>query len=125
MSNSEFPFPVGEPVQRTEQLRILVEREHVCGAEPFVSMPVAAAADQFFWSGVVEAFDLRNHPFARRCYAWQIDRTRSVTVLKQHPIRTAEEAVTSWLKGENKIRNPRRSPARETLGTFRDRTATR
>ncbi len=83
---------------RTERLRAEVEREHQCGAELVVSMPVVVVGDNGnTFDGLIDAFDLRGHSFARRCYAWYEDE-KPITVLKHYPIRTAEEAVRSWLR---------------------------
>ncbi len=83
---------------RTERLRAGIEREHQCSAEPVVSMPVVVVGDDGnTFEGLVDAFDLHQHPFAQRCYAWCEDE-KLITVLKHYPVRTAEEAVRSWMR---------------------------
>jgi len=51
------------------------------------------------WEGVVEVFELMNHPTAPRAYAWAHgtddpkNPRRYVTVLHLHPIKSAQDAV--------------------------------
>ena len=84
-------------VETRDRLQIAVEQQHRCCAELLVRMPVTVAVNGSEWHGMVEAFDLREHPFARRCYAWEIG-NETVTALKHYPIRNAEDAVRSWLQ---------------------------
>jgi hypothetical protein len=52
--------------------------------------------DGVAWNGLVEIFDLKGHPKAKRCYAWSYpvtDDTQCVTVLKTRPVDSAESAV--------------------------------
>ena len=51
------------------------------------------------WDGIVEVFDLKNHPTAARIYAWAHDTDgpnkprRHVTVLHETPVDSPEAAV--------------------------------
>jgi hypothetical protein len=48
------------------------------------------------WDGVVEVFDLVDHPKAKRCYAWSYqdgNKTRTVAVLDLPPVVSPETAV--------------------------------
>jgi hypothetical protein len=52
--------------------------------------------DSVAWNGLVEIFDLKGHPKAKRCYAWSYpvtNDTRYVTVLEVPPVDSAESAV--------------------------------
>jgi hypothetical protein len=52
--------------------------------------------DLVAWDGIVEVFDLIDHPQAKRCYAWSFQdgkQTRSVAVLELPPVDSPETAV--------------------------------
>ena len=58
------------------------------------------------WEGIVEVFELKNHPTAPRAYAWAHDTDdpqnprRHVTVLHLHPIKSAQDAVRAAIVQE-------------------------
>jgi hypothetical protein len=45
------------------------------------------------WDGVVETFDLRGHPQAKRCYAWSFTEPKYTTVLEIPPVNSPQSAV--------------------------------
>jgi hypothetical protein len=56
---------------RAEQLKRVIESQHGGAATFLQSMRVLPAnAKQTDWDGVVHVFDLKNHPKAKRAYAW-------------------------------------------------------
>lgn len=64
---------------------------------------------QTMWDGIVEVFDLKDHPTAFRVYAWAYDTNnpdsprRHVTVLHAHPIKSAHDAVRAFIIQESRI----------------------
>jgi hypothetical protein len=57
------------------------------------------------WDGVVQVFDLIDHPEADRCYAWShavddSDRRRFVAVLHKPPVDSPQAAVRAAVAAE-------------------------
>ncbi len=84
----------------TECIRKLseaIETTHECNAVHVgTEIVVEFFRDGVAWNGLVEIFDLKDHPKAKRCYAWSYpvtDDTQCVTVLKTRPVDSAESAV--------------------------------
>lgn len=85
-----------------QELRDIIRRLHGTDSEHVASIPVLEEFQgKTIWDGVVEVFNLAQHPTAFRVYAWTHytddpeHPTRHVTtVLHQHPIRSAHDAVT-------------------------------
>ena len=80
-----------------------VESEHIR------SVPVIEKFEgKTVWDGVVEVFDLKNHPTEWRVYAWahatdNPEHPRHhVTVLHKHPIKSAHDAVRAAIMQEFK-----------------------
>lgn len=78
----------------------VIRRLHGAESEHVASVPVVEKfREKTVWDGVVEVFDLKDHPSAFRVYAWVHDADdpdhprRHVTVLHQHPIQSAHDAV--------------------------------
>ena len=58
--------------ERIENIRKAVEKHAGCRAEHRESVLVTEDyLDQIMWEGVVEVFDLDQHPTAKRAYGWQ------------------------------------------------------
>lgn len=83
-----------------EELQDVIRRLHGADATHVESVPVKEAfKGKTVWEGVVEVFDLAGHATAHRVYAWAHETddpakpTRHVTVLHQHPIKSAQDAV--------------------------------
>ena len=57
------------------------------------------------WQGVVEAFSLRNHPKAKKAYAWShkndAGEVHHVAVLGVPPINSAYDAVRAYIVAES------------------------
>jgi hypothetical protein len=83
--------------KRIENLRQAVETMHKCKPRHIESRPVIEMfRGKVAWDGVVEAFELKGHPHAKRCYAWSyLDKgePQYVTVLEIPPVDSAETAV--------------------------------
>jgi hypothetical protein len=82
---------------RIAQLKDAVEGMHKCTARHVESKPVIELFQgKVAWDGVVEAFELTEHPRAKRCYAWSYmekGEPQYVTVLEIPPVDSAETAV--------------------------------
>ena len=83
-----------------EELRDVIRRLHGADATHIESVPVKEIyKGRTLWDGIVEVFDLKGHPTAHRIYAWAHETDdpnkpiRHVTVLHQHPVKSAEDAV--------------------------------
>ena len=67
------------------------------------------------WEGIVEVFDLNDHPTAHRVYAWAHETddpqkpVRHVTVLHLHPIKSAQDAVRAVILQEARNLEPEES----------------
>jgi hypothetical protein len=90
-----------------EELREVIRRLHGADAAHVESVPVKETfRGKTVWEGVVEVFDLHDHPTASRVYAWtesadDPDRAKHhVTVLHSHPIESARQAVRAAIVQE-------------------------
>ena len=82
------------------ELRDVIRRLHGADATHVESVPVKEIYQgRTLWDGIVEVFDLKGHPTAYRIYAWAHETDdpnkpiRHVTVLHQHPVKSAQDAV--------------------------------
>jgi hypothetical protein len=76
------------------RLRIL-GAENVTSASEHATSIREVFNDLVAWEGIVEVFDLIDHPKAKRCYAWSFedgDKIRSVVVLELPPVDSPETA---------------------------------
>jgi hypothetical protein len=88
-------------------LQEVIRKLHGCESEHVGSIPITEHfRDKVVWEGVVEVFSLRDHPKAKRCYAWfhhQDDQTmRYVAVLELPPVTSARKAVQVAIAAEAK-----------------------
>lgn len=59
------------------------------------------------WEGEVEAFDLKGHPKASRCYGWSYgDPEEFITILELPPVDSPEAAVKVGVAYQIKQRRP-------------------
>ena len=61
---------------------------------------------EIVWEQQIEIFELRNHPDAKRCYAWLPKEGSSqepITVLEIPPVATALDAFKYWRAQESKM----------------------
>jgi hypothetical protein len=87
-------------VNYIQELQAVIRRLHGVDSEHVRSVPVKEVFQgRTVWDGVVEVFDLKDHPTASRVYAWAHDTDDPanprchVTVLHAHPIKSAQDAV--------------------------------
>jgi len=72
---------------------------HGCKSAWVESVPIKEVFEgETVWEGVVQVFDLIDHPTAKRCYAWShglesSKKRRFLVVLHQGPIDSPEKAV--------------------------------
>jgi len=90
-----------------EELKDVIRRLHGAEATHVESVPVRESFQgKTVWEGIVEVFDLRDHPTAFRVYAWSHDTDdpknprRHVAVLHAHPIKSAQDAVKAAIVQE-------------------------
>jgi hypothetical protein len=80
-----------------KQLQDAIRAMHGSASHHVRSAPVREVFNgQITWIGIVEVFDLLNHPKAKRCYAWSFkdgEETKTVVVLEIPPVDSAETAV--------------------------------
>ena len=80
---------------------------HGCSASWVESIPVKETFEnKTVWEGVVQVFDLKDHPTAARCYAWSyvIDeksgKRKFFAVLHQGPVDSPQAAVRAAIVAE-------------------------
>jgi len=83
-----------------EELRDVIRHLHGGEATHVESVPVKEVFEGMtVWEGIVEVFDLRGHPAAKRVYAWAHETEnperpqRHIAVLHLGPVTSAQEAV--------------------------------
>ena len=88
-----------------EDLRAVIRRPHGVEAKYVESVHVKEVFQgKTVWEGIVEVFDLENHPTAKRIYAWAHDtddkKKRHVTVLHVAPVDSPRAAVRAAIVQE-------------------------
>ncbi len=79
---------------------------HGCKSKWIESVPVKEVFEgETAWEGVVQVFDLEDHPTAKRCYVWShaIDDSKKrkfFAVLHQGPVKSAQDAVRAAIVSE-------------------------
>jgi hypothetical protein len=87
-----------------------IKNLHGCDATWLESVPVKETFQgQTVWEGVVEVFELIDHPTAKKCYAWsylmdESGKRKFMAVLHQRPVDSPEKAVRAYIVADNKIR---------------------
>jgi hypothetical protein len=95
-------------VKHIDELREVIRNLHGTDSTHVESVAVKETFQgRTVWEGIVEIFELHNHPKATRAYAWSHatddpKKTRHVTVLHIAPITSAAEAVRAALIQEFK-----------------------
>jgi len=80
-----------------ERLKKAIKDLHGCGSKHLESVPI----EEYFqgrviWSGLVEVFELSDHPKATRCYAWSAKegtKENYTAVLGLPPVTSPRKAV--------------------------------
>src|SRR5438552_6884925 len=95
------------------ELRDVIWHLHGAKAEHVESVPVKETFQgKTVWEGIVEVFDLKNHPKAARVYAWAHETDdpkrpkRHVTVLHRSPVDSPEKAVRAAIVQEYRNLEP-------------------
>ena len=90
-----------------DELRDVIRKLHGVESRHIESVPVKEIfRGKTVWEGVVEVFELIEHPTATKLYAWAHDTDdpgaprRHVTVLHGHPILNAQMAVRAAIVQE-------------------------
>jgi hypothetical protein len=89
-----------------EELRDVIKRLHGVDSSHVESVPIKETHDgKTVWEGVVEVFDLKDHPKAKRLYAWAYDtgnpkKPKHVTVLHMGPVTSPLLAVRAAIVEE-------------------------
>lgn len=96
-----------------DELRDVIRRLHGAEATHVESIPVKEVfGGETIWEGIVEVFDLHNHPKAKRIYAWAQETgnperpVRHVTVLHIPPVTSAILAAKAAIIQELGNREP-------------------
>jgi len=81
-----------------ENLIDAIHKMHGCQSQWIESIPVKETfQDQIVWEGIVQVFELIDHPTAKKCYAWSYKtdsgKRKFVAVLHQEPVVSAPDAV--------------------------------
>lgn len=82
-----------------EELKATIHRLHGVKATHVESVPIKEAFQgQTVWEGIVEVFDLHNHPKANKAYAWGHDtddpsKRKHIAILHVPPIVSPLDAV--------------------------------
>jgi hypothetical protein len=92
-----------------EAIQDAIRHTHGCEARHIKSVPVNERfKGRTVWVGVVEVFELINHPKAKICYAWghqagsKDEKSRYVTVLEIPPIDSPIAAVRASIIFDSK-----------------------
>ncbi len=95
-----------------EAIQDAIRKIHGCEARHIESVPVKEQfKGQTVWQGVVEVFELINHPKAKICYAWghhtdtKDIKSRYVAVLGIPPIDSPIAAVRASIVSDSKNKN--------------------
>jgi hypothetical protein len=94
-------------VNQIPDLKALIKRDHGVEVEHVESVPVKEVfKGKTVWEGIVEVFELKGHPTLSRIYGWSYqpddpnESMHHVTVLHQHPIKSARDAVRAAIVQE-------------------------
>jgi hypothetical protein len=84
--------------ERIERIKKAVEAKEHSRATHIQSLPVRERlSGETVWEGVVETFDLQNHPMTKRAYAWERwepgEEPQYTVVLGIPPVNSASDAV--------------------------------
>jgi hypothetical protein len=100
------------PHEYITELQSVIRRLHGVESQHVESVPVKETFQgNTVWEGIVEVFELKNHPKATRLYAWthKMDdpkKTRHVTVLHVPPITSPILAVRAAILQEFRDNEP-------------------
>ena len=93
-----------------EALEEAILNLHGCKSTWIQSVPVKEVFQgQTVWEGVVQVFELIDHPTAKRCYTWsyvmdESGKRKFIAVLHEGPIDSPKAAVKASIVGEYKTK---------------------
>jgi len=92
-----------------QSLQDAIKKLHGCESIHIESVPIKELYQgQIVWDGVVEVFELKGHPKAKRCYAWshlegkEGESKRFIAVLELPPVDSPRKAVQTAIISEQK-----------------------
>lgn len=90
-----------------EDLANAIRKLHGVESRHIESVPVKEVFQgQTVWEGIVDVFDLTDHPKAARCYAWRYQdddgKTHYTAVLRNPPVKTPQDAVKASIMAKVK-----------------------
>jgi hypothetical protein len=94
------------PTNYIDELRDVIKRLHGVESTHVGSVPIKETFQgKTVWEGIVEVFDLHDHPKAPRIYAWAYEtdnpkKPKHVTVLHMGPVTSALLAVRAAIVEE-------------------------
>ncbi|MFO0938681.1 MAG: hypothetical protein U0798_19435 [Gemmataceae bacterium] len=105
-----------------ESLQAAIWTIHACESSHYESVPITEREENtVVWQGVVEVFQLKNHPTAKRCYAWKqttpTGGNHFVAILKISPVDSPRRAVKEVLRLERTERQSSMSSLRSEVAT--------
>lgn len=95
-----------------DMLSAAVQLRHPCAeAHHLASVAVTERVDERkVWAGIIEVFELVDHPTAKLCYAWaemtENSERRFVAVLGNRLIHSPHEAVKAWMASKHVVVHP-------------------
>ncbi len=84
---------------------------HKCKSKWLESVPVKETFEgETVWEGIVQVFELIDHPTAKKCYAWsyivdESGKRKFFAVLHQGPVDSPEKAVRAAILSDNRTGN--------------------
>jgi len=97
----------------TKALQKAILDLHGCKSRWIESVPVKEVFEgETVWEGIVQVFDLQNHPKTTRCYAWSHElegskKRRFFAVLHQKKVDSPQAAVKAMIVSELRKRKER------------------
>lgn len=90
-----------------EALQNAIEQSAGCKASHLRSEPVKEAFEgKTVWEGIVEVFELKDHPKAKLAYGWGFNEgqetARFITILRIDPINNSQLAVKAYIASLSK-----------------------
>ena len=91
-----------------ENLHIAINNLHNCQSKWLESVAVKETFEgETVWEGIVQVFELIDHPTAKKCYAWSYvmddsGKRKIIAVLHQDPVKSPVDAVKAFIVSEYK-----------------------
>lgn len=90
-----------------DSLKNVIKKLHGCDSDYLESVPVHEVFNgKTVWDGTVEVFSIKDHPKAKKCYAWAYDENgkgkQFVAVLELPPVESPKTAVQAAIVSGSK-----------------------